>query len=107
MKSRIEIHYNTISHWDKIRNFSGGNHSDYERISELEFEGSILQKDEDIAHGLKSYFSTIGTKLNSTAKSDVDTNHSPNINDNNSSQVSYKFLFELSEVSNSEVSKTL
>ena len=95
-----------LSHWDEIRIFRGENHSAYERISELEFDGLILQEDKDIAHGLNSYFSTIGTNLNNTAKLNVDTNHSSKIDDN-SSYTSPKLMFELSEVSNSEVSKTL
>ena len=103
--SRI-LNDNTLSHWDKIRIFRGENHSAYERISELEFDGFILQEDKDIAHGLNSYFSTIGTNLNNTAKLNVDTNHSSKIDDN-SSYTSPKLMFELSEVSNSEVSKTL
>ena len=65
--SRI-LNDDTISHWDKIRIFKDENQASYNRITELQFQGTLLQNDHDIAHGLNSYFSTIGTKLNNDVK---------------------------------------
>ena len=65
---------------------------------------SLLQNDHRIAHGINSYFSTIGTNLNNDAKADAGTLPSSNNVENN---ILPQFKFALSEVSNAEVSETL
>lgn len=101
--SRI-LNDDTISHWDKIRIFRGENQASYNRITELEFQGTLLQNDHEIAHGLNSYFSTIGTNLNNDAKAKAGTLPSSS---NIESNILPQFKFALSEVSNAEVSETL
>ena len=60
-----------VSMWDKIRKIKGCNSNSPDKISEIIHNGTNYQSPKDIAHILNTYFSTIGTKLNSTTSSKI------------------------------------
>ena len=94
----------SLSQWEKIKIFKGTNTDVENRIDTLQINDTKFSDADDIANGLNHYFSTIGEKLNESAR-----NACTNINSLNTlTPKVFEFQrFSFTEVSNCEVSKVL